>query len=348
MSMFDEQIAPEHEYRHTPDDDPDYNESSYYNFACPTSGVVGWMRVAMQANRPSSQASILLFLPGGETLFDHTRTSAVSPDQLTAGGIRFEILEPHVRQRISFAGDLAQFADPRALNDPSNAFRDAPRRPATVDLEVTGHGQSFGTNGDTAANVLEETLAIGHYEQFITVDGEVRIGDERLHVRGGGLRDHSWGPRDWTGPLSYRWITSAFDDGSFLMALQVLRRDGTVTRRVATARGGTATAGDLEDLRMRWTEDGFCRQVEVAVVDEGRPVTVTATAREPERYVPLRHRRTAEDGTELLTRIGYSAYGFTTSDGRTGTGIVEVLDQLDDGLPIGMRADLAAGAERTT
>jgi hypothetical protein len=71
-------------------------------------------------------------------------------------------------------------------------------------------------------------------------------------------------------------------------------------------------------------------------------VTLTGTARRPERFVPLRHRRTAEDGTELLTRIGYAAYDFVTSDGRRGLGVVEMLDQMVDGRPIGM-ATTAAG-----
>ena len=55
--MFAEHIAPEHEYRHEADDTPSYNESTYYNFASPDSGVVGWLRIAVQPNRPAGQAT---------------------------------------------------------------------------------------------------------------------------------------------------------------------------------------------------------------------------------------------------------------------------------------------------
>ncbi|GAA4471184.1 DUF7064 domain-containing protein [Phytohabitans houttuyneae] len=343
MSMFAETIAPEHEYRHVPDDQPAYNESTYYNFCCPEAGVVGWMRVAMQPNQPAGQAGVLVFLPDGETLFGYERTTSVPAAGLAVGGLAFDILEPHRRQRLSFDGPLSSFADPTVLATPGTAFREAPKRETRIRLSVTGNGASFGTNGETPENVLEDSLAIGHYEQFIHVDGELAAGDLSLRLRGGGLRDHSWGPRDWAGPVLYRWITAAFDDGSAVMTLDVLRRDGVRTRRAAAVSGGVATQAELTDLSVEWTADGFCRRAVCEVGTAGGPVTLTGTARAPERFVPLRHRRTTEDGTELVTRIGYSAYEFVTSDGRRGLGVVEMLDQMVDGRPIGMAATAAAG-----
>lgn len=342
MSMFAETIAAEHEYRHVPDDQPAYNESTYYNFLCPEAGVVGWMRVAMQPNQPAGQASVLVFLPDGETLFGYERTTSVPAAGLAVGGLTFDILEPHRRQRLSYDGPLSSFTDPTVLATPGPAFRDAPKRQTRIRLSVTGNGASFGTNGDTPENVLEDSLAIGHYEQFIHVDGELTAGERRLRLRGGGLRDHSWGPRDWAGPVLYSWITAAFDDGSAIMTLDVLRRDGVRTRRAAVVNAGTTTQAELTDLSVDWTGDGFCRRAVCQVDTESGPVTLTGTARTPERFVPLRHRRTAEDGTELRTRIGYSAYEFVTSDGRRGLGVVEMLDQLVDGRPVGMPAAAAA------
>lgn len=343
MSMFSETIKDIHEYRHAADDTPSYNESSYYNFACPTSGVVGWLRVAMQPNQPAAQATVLLFLPDGETLFDHRRTTTVSPDELAAGSVAIDILEPHERQRLTFEGSLSSFSDPRALSTPKTAFRDAPRRTAKIELSVHGNGASFGTNGSTPGNVVEETMALGHYEQFTLLDGDLTIGDRVVNIRGAGLRDHSWGPRDWAGPVFYRWVTASFDDGSAIMALEVARRDGELTRRAAIVRDGLTSAAELTDIDMTWTDDGFCRSMRCGLYADGHELTLNAAARDPQRFVPLRHRRSADDGTELNTRIGYSAYEFTTSDGRRGLGIVEVLDQLVDGLPIGMTRDSAAG-----
>lgn len=344
VSMFVEQIKPEHEFRHVPDDDPTYNESTYYNFACPESGVVGWLRVAMQANQPASQAGLMLFLPDGESVFDYRRTGSVSPDELAAGGLQFEIVEPHVRQRLTFDGELPSFTDPRVLASPSSAFRDAPRRKVRIDLSVHGHGPSFGTNGDDPANYVEDTMALGHFEQFIRVEGDIVVDGERLTLAAGGLRDHSWGPRDWAGPLWYRWPVATLDDGTQVMGLWVARRNGDFTREAALVRDGVVTEIAFDDVTVRWTSDGFGEEVLLRFTTPDGPLTLTARAREPHRFFPLRHHRQDETGATLETRIGYAAYDFTTSDGRSGVGMVEILDQLVDGLPQGMHEERSANA----
>jgi hypothetical protein len=50
--------------------------------------------------------------------------------------------------------------------------------------------------------------------------------------------------------------------------------------------------------------------------------------------IPLRNRRTRDDGSELVTRIteGMTEY---TCDGKTGYGLSEYLDQIVDGRPLG-------------
>ncbi|MFB4308298.1 hypothetical protein [Actinomadura sp. GTD37] len=336
MSMFAESIGPVHEYRHAPDETPAYNESTYYNFASPDSGVVGWLRIAVQPNRPAGQATALIFLPHGETLAAFRRVGATGADALAVGPIEIEIQEPHRRQRLTFADSVSVFSDPRALTDPGPALRRAPVADVRVDLTVTGNGDSFGTDGDDPANVLEESMALGHYEQFVHVDGSLRVGDREYRIKGGGLRDHSWGPRDWAGPLYYRWISASFDDGLAVMGLQVAQRDGGMTLRAAIASDGSAYEAELGEVTMEWTDDGFCRRLSCPVRSPLGDLVLTATARAPEQFVPLRHHR-PEDGTsEGVTRIGYSPYDFELGDGRRGLGIIEVLDRLVDGRPVSM------------
>ncbi len=338
MSMFVESIAPEHEFRHAPDEDPSYNESVYYNFASLDSGVVGWLRIAVQPNRPAGQATALVFLPDGDTLLDFKRVTETDAATLAVGPIALEVLEPHHRQRLTFDGPASVFADPRVLSDPGPAFRAAPKADVHIDLTVTGNGDSFGASGEEKANILEETMALGHYEQLVLLSGTIRVGDREYPINGGGLRDHSWGPRDWAGPLYYRWISAAFDDGLAIMGLQVARPDGTFTWRAAIASGGVASEAQLSDVAVDWTEDGFVRTLSCQVKSQHGELTLAGTARQPERFVPLRHHRQEEEGTSAgLVRIGYSAYEFTLDDGRTGLGIIEVLDRMVDGVPISMR-----------
>jgi hypothetical protein len=335
MSMFVESIAPVHEYRHEPDDTPSYNESTYYNFASPASGVVGWLRIAVQPNRPAGQATALVFLPQGETLLTFARVKETDPAVLAVGPIAIEVDQPHLRQRLTFDGQVSVFSEPRALSDPGAAFRAAPVADLHIDLAVTANGDSFGSNGEDPANILEESMALGHYEQFGLLDGTLRVGDREYPVSGGGLRDHSWGPRDWAGPLYYRWISASFDDGLAVMGLEVAQPGGTFTRRAAIVAGGVSSEAQLSDVTVDWTEDGFCRGLSCAVKSVHGDMTLTAVARQPEQFVPLRHHK-PEEGASAATRIGYSSYEFSLGDGRRGLGIIEVLDRLVDGRPLSM------------
>lgn len=335
--MFSENLAPVHEFRHAADDDPTYNESTYYNFTSPSSGVVGWLRVAIQPNQPAAQATALVFLPTGTTLFTYARVGEVPSDAFAVGPVTFEIDQPYVKQRLAFDGRLSVFTDGRVLTDPGKAIREAPTETAAVRLTITAMGAPFGTSGENQAEILDDTLALGHFEQFHKVVGDIKIGDRAFTVDGTGLRDHSWGPRDWSVSLYYRWITAALEDGSAIMGLEVARRDGTFVRRGAYCDGTSTTEAEVHQVSIDWTEDGFGERVETAMTIAGQRRDLVATAVRSEQFMPLRHRRQATDGSELLTRIGYAPYSFTCSDGRRGMGIVEILDQMIDGQPMGKR-----------
>lgn len=340
--MLTEEIAQVHDLRHRPTEDPAYNESTYYNFATPDGAVVGWVRLAFQANRPAAQASVLLFLEG-ETIFGHSDVQDASGDVFEAAGLTFDIVDPHRVQRLRYAGSLSSFVDARVLVNAGEAFRSAPRKDVRLDLAVASRGVPFGTNGEDPDQLIESTMALGHYEQFIDVDGELELDGRVTPLRGAGMRDHSWGPRDWQGPLWYRWITATLDDGTSIMLLQVARRDGTVRGDGVIGKEGALTAGEFTDIEVDWTPDGFVRVTTAVVRTAAGEFTLRAEVQDETSFIPLKHRRLDEDGRMLSTRIGYAPYVFTTSDGRTGRGIVEALDQLEDGLPVGMRARASHG-----
>lgn len=334
--MFVDTILDANEYRHEPDADPTYNESTYYNFGSPANGIVGWVRVAMQQNQPSGQATAIIFVPDSNTYLSFLRTTDVSPDRFEVGPIRVDIIEPHRRAQLSFDGEMSVFTDPRVLADPKKAFAEAPKASVRADITWHGNGASFGSNGDDPDSILEESMALGHFEQFGDVTGRIRIGDRSYELDGGGLRDHSWGPRSWQGPHFYRWIIATLNDDTRIMTMEVSRRDGVLTRRAAVVKDKHREEIQLNGMTNEWTDDGFVRRHVSEITTKDGQLTLTATIRQPEKFVPLRHTLKLEDGSMHVTRIGYAAYEFSTSDGRTGLGICEILDQLVDGLPVGM------------
>jgi hypothetical protein len=52
--------------------------------------------------------------------------------------------------------------------------------------------------------------------------------------------------------------------------------------------------------------------------------------------IPLRNRRTGPDERELVTRISEGLTRWTLEDGRVGYGLSEYLDQIVDGMPVGL------------
>lgn len=334
--MFTERIDAVHDFRHPADDDPSYNESTYYNFASPGNGVIGWLRIAVQPNQAASQATALAFLPSGEIAFSHSAGGAVPEADLSVGPVSVDIIEPLLRQQVTFRGPVSMLSGEQVSVDLGSALRSASQLPASVTLTVTAAGAAFGTTGTAAADAVEASMARGHYEQFCSVTGDVLVGERRYRIEGRGLRDHSWGPRDWSGPLFYRWIVASLDDGSAIMALDIQGRDAIRTRRAAVNANGHCQEAELHAAVVSLTADGYCREVSCRVTIGRGDIELHGKIRDTGEFVPLRHRRLAADGTESLTRITYAPYDFITSDGRRGVGIVEALDQMIDGVPAGM------------
>jgi hypothetical protein len=339
--VFTERIDAVHDFRHPADDDPNYNESTYYNFASRGNGVIGWLRIAVQPNRAASQATALVFLPSGEIAFSHFVGGAVPEADLSVGPVSVDIIEPLLRQRVTFGGSVSILSGGRVTADLGSALRSASQVPASVTLTVTAAGAAFGTTGTAAADAIEASMARGHYEQFCSVTGDVIVDERRYRIEGRGLRDHSWGPRDWSGPLFYRWIVASLDDGSAIVALDVRGRDGLSTRRAALSEGGRSSEAELHDVTAVLTEQGYCREVVCRVRVGNGDLELRGALRETGQFVPLRHRTRAADGTESLTRIAYAPYDFITDDGRRGVGLVEALDQMIDERPAGMSASEA-------
>jgi hypothetical protein len=50
---------------------------------------------------------------------------------------------------------------------------------------------------DALRGLSSSAVAIGHYEQYGEIRGEVLFNGEATNIHGYGFRDHSWGVRDW-------------------------------------------------------------------------------------------------------------------------------------------------------
>jgi hypothetical protein len=318
-------LKPEDDYTHALGPEPNFNESMYFNFFDTRRALGGFLRLGNRANEGHAELTVCLYLPDGRVLFTFQRPAIAGNDAFDAGGMRFEVLEPGQRLRTGYEGPVLELADPRAMADPSRAFRESPKRRVSVDLVHDAVGPLYGSAGDDgeAAKPADQQFARAHYEQHMHVTGSVAIEGERHEIDGYGLRDHSWGPRYWQAIHSYEWLTLNFGPDLGAM-VSVIQRDpeGRNVRR-----GGVLVRGDalepLVDAQVEadYDEGGlYHRRVRARVTNAaGEELAIEG---EVQGFIPLRNRREGR-----VTHIGEGMTRWRLGD-RVGYGLSEFLRQV--------------------
>ena len=183
--------------------------------------------------------------------------------------------------------------------------------------------------GSPAGSEMLTSFARAHYEQHVGARGRIAVGEREWVIDGYGLRDHSWGPRSWQAPLWYRWLTcNAGEDAGFMVSV-IATRDGAVRRSGVLFENGAYTPITDARIETEWSgEDYDQRSLRCVASTAEREIEIAGKVLE---LIPLRHRRNGE-----LTRIGEGLTEYTW-EGKTGYGLSEYLDQVNDGVPAGAR-----------
>ena len=319
-------LEPADEYMHALEADRTFNESMYFNFFDPAAGVGGFFRLGNRANEGYAEMTVCLYLADGSVGFMFGRPEISDNDSFDAGGLRFEVREPFERLGVAYEGKLALLADPLAMKDPKFAFGEARHVDCSVALDYRGLSPMLGGEpfGETD---LSSSFARGHYEQHVGARGRIGVGEVSSEIDGFGLRDHSWGPRSWQAPRWYRWLTcNAGAEHGFMVSV-IATADGAVRRSGVVFEDGAYTPiVDAELATATAGEDRYHDLIRCLARTAEREIEITGAVRS---LIPLRHRREG-----MMTRIseGLTEYSW---EGRTGFGLSEYLDQIEDGRPVG-------------
>lgn len=318
------------DYTHVVTDDSNFNESMYFEFHDPQSGIAGFLRLANRPNEGRGERTVCLYLPDGRLAFGYARPQVISNEAMNAGGLAVEVVTPLRDVRVRFDGDIRLVADPATMSDPSAALNSSPQADCRITLQflalAPAHEQTFEAQG--------QSFAPHHYEQLAVVTGEVLIGTQRHPVRGHGLRDHSWGPRSWQAPWFYRWVHGCADGFGF-MAAYFGDPDGA--SRVGGFVFDGAEVRPVDDVQIVTERDGagFQRHIDLTITAGAHCWRMRGDALS---CVPLRHR--SADG-EVSTRIVEAAIRWSVTDGDAPAaplhGMAEYLDQIKAGQPVGIR-----------
>ncbi|HCV36029.1 MAG: hypothetical protein CL436_04745 [Acidimicrobiaceae bacterium] len=331
-------LEPTDEYNHEPDPVSNYNESMYFNVVDHSSCVGGWFRLGNRVNEGYAEMSCCVYLPDGRVGFMFQRPRIDTNEVFDAGGMRFDVEEPFDRLRVSYEGQLCLLKNPCEMAEPKLAFSTNPIVECNIDLTYRGISPMLGgrpvdaATGEEPSQEAAQSFAKAHYEQHMAATGFIQIDGEHFEVDGLGLRDKSWGARYWQAVSWYRWLPLVFSE-DFAMVISLVSRNGVETRS-----GGMVLLGDKYheitnvSIDTTWDDDWYQTGLVATINTADRNYEVVGDVKS---LIPLRNRRTTPEGNELLTRITEGLTRFTC-DGHVGWGLSEYLDQISEGLPVGV------------
>jgi len=332
-------LVPEDDYMHPLEAASNFNESMYFNVFDRANRIGGWFRLGNRPNEGKGEMTCCIYLPDGRIGFMFARPERRNNDALDGGGMKFTVVEPHKRLDVTYRGKLCLLSNPQEMMDPGKAFKNNPVIESAIDLVFEGVSPMFGgepmnADGTAIEQKAEEAFARGHTEQHTRGKGAIRIGDETFAIDGLGLRDHSWGPRFWQAVYWYRWLPMNFSD-DFAMMVSITCKAGEKPRA-----GGMVLRNHeyvmIKDARIETVYDEHqCQEsFKVWAKTDEREYEVTGKVMS---LIPLRNRRRTPDGDDLMTRITEGMTEFEC-DGQKGYGLSEYLDQIVDGMPVGLKA----------
>lgn len=312
-------IEPRDDHPHPVGSEPAWSESYYFNFSDPTTGLAGFTRIGFRPNEGTAEGNLFLFLPeGGAVAVMNRERSTDNPEAVAVAGLRYGRGFDLKRWIVECSGSAIAVERAADLDIAETEGRSAGGRIVRVQIALSyvAFMPPFGTSGRTRrtedAEAAAAVIAAGHFEQACRVNGVVKLGNRRFEVKGIGVRDKSWGPRDWGAVWGWRWFSMPFDRDLALGVHSLILpgrevQAGWVWRdhRLVKVKGFTL---DTE------FDGRFHRAMRIVAVDvEGTKYEVEGNVRS---VIPLRigSTRVAEGLTEFRT------------DGRTGIGIAEYLD----------------------
>jgi hypothetical protein len=237
---------------------------------------------------------------------------AEDSESIAAGPVAYDCALPFELWRIRVGGEGRAYARAEDL-----ALAPDDHQPVELGGELRF---TAWTDPVTFTSGLTAAVAGHHYEQPGSLSGVLEVGGERIAIAGRGVRDHSWGVRDWQAVPYWRWFGIVVDPDNFLLINNVGTADGGETAGGLVMRGGvSAEVASCETESELDPELGCQRRFVARATDAlGREAVLEGEAIS---VAPLRQRR---DGRLTVVNEGLTRLRW---DGHDGLGISEYLTQ---------------------
>lgn len=212
-------LTPADELPHARGEDPLWCENYLAYVHSPDTGVSIYLHLC-RLPWPGDQWDEVVYvvLPDGRVLAAKSISPprADGPMDVTVNGVSIAAEQPFERIGITYTG-AARLVDAAELD--AGPLTDGLHVPLDFRLTATAMSPPYDFGGER----IDQEWAHGHYEQHMRLEGELRYGDEPpIAIAGTGLRDHSWGPRDYEKIGTTTWLHAQFpESGRHLMAVRV-------------------------------------------------------------------------------------------------------------------------------
>lgn len=314
-------LDPEDDYMHAVSEDPSHNESMFFNFFDPRQRLGGFVRIGNRINEKHAEMTLCLFLPDGQVLLQWAKPRLESNAVFDAAGMRFEVLEPARRFRVTYSGKAVRLSDPYEMKDPGKALRGNPSCDVELDMQIAGMGPMIGSRSGNPRTAVIFLDGVGHYQQALSASGTLRAGEDRWTIAGHGVRDHSWGQRVWSSIFRDRSIWLSFGPELTLIACKTwLDPNAPPDVMGCVIEGASVTPVRAIPMESHFRKDTYYHDaVRFQIEDvKGRSFDIEG---EVLTFVPLRHRK---EGRETVY-LGQAMARFRLGD-RTTIGLSEYFD----------------------
>ncbi|MBO5518619.1 MAG: hypothetical protein J5945_00530 [Candidatus Methanomethylophilus sp.] len=181
-------------------DNPEWNESYYFNLHDHSNGVTVFMRIGNKPNK--NEKSIFLFAIEKDRVCGMRNAVPCDDEHKACCGLRFDLKNDGV-WHITYGGPLFDTASKEPT--PIMSSLDLCWKPVNPEMD-------YHDCVDTKGVALSASTASEHFEQFGVVKGKMKIGDREYDINATGERDRSEGVRDWGASKMWLWLNSVYGD----------------------------------------------------------------------------------------------------------------------------------------
>jgi hypothetical protein len=315
---------------HTPGNEALWREAYYFELCEPATGRMVYLNFGKLPNRGRSGSLIVVWDPELGPLVGQERDQFTGhSDVHRIQGFTARCIAPMAKWQLSFRGNLLRVPlDGTVRYQEARDIPEADRVLVPVEIDVTWTAASSPHPYDTEQEGWAALFG-GHFEQLGYSSGSLRVDGTDTFVDGWvGVRDHSWGARDWLAVDTWRWVACVFEEAPHFGLLQARLPGGRVICDGAVY-GNSRSARVVEYRQEEVVTDAIGkpepRSVTLTVIDaEG---TTIEAAGEVKALLPVRFRDTSRPG--FISWNDRGIVEFTGPQGR-GIGTVEFVSRVKD------------------